>query len=84
MLKSLCLGVGIFLLVLGLSLHAVDSYTYTVRPSETAQGTGVWYDPIQPMAKTVVLEPWEPWAYMDSGIVLILWTCTLSARMDGK
>jgi hypothetical protein len=82
MLKSLCLGIGLFLLVLGLSLHTVDSYT--VRASVTAQATGAWYGPIQPTAKSVVPEPWKPWAYTGGGIILILWTCTLPARMKGK
>ena len=38
MLKSFSIGIGIFLLVLGLSLHTIDSYT--VRPSIAAQATG--------------------------------------------
>ncbi|MHB9044321.1 MAG: hypothetical protein ACYC35_00125 [Pirellulales bacterium] len=82
MLKSVSFGIGIFLLVLGLSLHTVDSYT--VRPSVAAQATGVWGGPFQPTAKSVVPEPWKPWAYAGGGIILILWTCTLPARMKGK
>lgn len=61
MIKSLSFGIGIFLIVLGLSLHAIDSYT--VRPSVTAQATGIWGGPMQPEAKTIIPEPWKPWAY---------------------
>jgi len=82
MLKSLSIGIGIFLLVVGLSLQTVDSYT--VRPSVTAQATGARYGPIQSEAKTVAPEPWKPWMYLGAGVVLILWTSTLPARMKGK
>jgi hypothetical protein len=82
MLKSVSLGIGIFLLVIGVSLHTIDSYT--VRPSATAQAAGAWYGPMQPTAKTITPEPWKPWAYTGAGIILVLWTCTLPARMKGK
>ena len=82
MIKSFSLGIGIFLLVLGLCLQTIDSYT--VRPSVTARATNVWYGPMQPEAKTIVPEPWKPWAYLGAGAVLILWTCTLPKKMAGK
>jgi hypothetical protein len=82
MIKSVSIGVGIFLLLLGLALHGVDSYT--VRKSAAAQATGIWGGPFQPEAKTVTPEPWKPWAYSGAGVILILWTCTLPTRMKGK
>lgn len=82
MLKSLSFGIGIFLLVLGLSLHTIDSYT--VRASAAAQATGLWGGPFQPQAKTITPEPWKPWVYIGSGVILMLWTVTLPARMKGK
>lgn len=82
MLKSVCLGIGIFLFVLGLSLHAVDSYT--VRAAAPTQATSLWGTTFQVPAKTVTPEPWKPWAYLGGGVILILWTCTLPARMKGK
>ena len=78
MLKATCLGIGIFLFCLGVSLHAVDSYT--VRPA--AQATGLFAGPFQP--KTVVPEPWKPWAYTGGGVLLVLWTFTLPGRLGGK
>ena len=81
MLKAICLGVGMFLLILGLLLHGIDSYT--VRPSKSAQATGVWYGPVQPEAKMIVPEPWKPWVYLGAGTILMLWTFTLPARMKG-
>lgn len=77
MIKSFSFGIGIFLLVIGLCLHAIDSYT--VRSSATAQATGAW-----PGAKTILSEPWRPWVYLGAGTILILWTCTLPKKMAGK
>ena len=55
MLKAMCIGIGVFLILLGISLHSIDSYT--VKPSVTAKATGLWYGPLQPEAKTVTPEP---------------------------
>ena len=82
MIKSLSFGIGIFLIVVGLSLHVIDSYT--VRPSVAAQATGSWYRPYQPTATTITPEPWKPWGYAAAGTVLILWTCTLPKKMASK
>lgn len=81
MIKFISIGVGIFLVILGTTLHGVDSYT--VRPSATAQATGLFAGPFQPEAKTITPEPWKPWAYTGAGIILVLWTCTLPAKMKG-
>jgi hypothetical protein len=82
MLRAMCIGVGVFMILLGLSLHGIDSYT--VRPSATAKATGMWYGPLQPEARTVTPEPWKPWVYLGAGTVLILWTFTLPTKMKGK
>ena len=78
MLKSMCLGVGLFLLILGLSLHAIDSYTIKSKPVQTS----AWATP-EP-AKVIAPEPWKPWVYLGAGTILMLWTFTLPARMKGK
>lgn len=77
MIKSVSLGIGAFLLILGLSLHAVDSYTVRAKVEATSFG-------MAPAAKVVVPEPWKPWAYLGAGVVLCLWTCTLPAKINGK
>ena len=82
MLKAMCVGVGLFLLILGLSLHGIDSYT--VKPSMSAKATGLWGGPFQSEAKTITPEPWKPWMYLGTGTILILWTFTLPAKMKGK
>jgi hypothetical protein len=78
MIKSVSLGIGAFLLILGLTLHAVDSYT--VRPKVEATSTFGF----TPEPKVVTPEPWKPWAYIGAGVVLCLWTCTLPAKINGK
>jgi len=82
MLKAMCVGVGVFLIVLGLLLHGVDSYT--VRPSMTTQSTSMWLGSLQQEPKTVTPEPWKPWVYLGAGTVLVLWTFTLPTKMKGK
>ena len=78
MFKSISLGVGIFLLLVGVCLHGIDSYKTRRRPVATALAT----NPIE--GKQVTPEPWKPWAYTAAGVVAILWTCTLPKRMGGK
>ncbi len=78
MIKSISMGIGIFLVILGLLLHTVDSYA--VRPKRVMAGS---FDP-PPTAKIVEMEPWRPWAYFGAGVVLCLWTCTLPARISAK
>jgi hypothetical protein len=80
MIKSVSLGIGAFLLILGLALHAVDSYTVRPKASMNTSTFGI----VTPTAKVVVPEPWKPWAYIGSGVVLCLWTCTLPAKLNGK
>ncbi len=81
MIKSISFGTGIFLLVVGLSLHTIDSYT--VRPSGAVQAT-TWYGAMPPTVTTITPEPWKPWGYAVAGTILILWTFTLPARLKGK
>ena len=80
MLKSLCFGAGIFLVMVGLSLHCLDSYTTRKRPSQVT--TAFSFTP--GVKKTVTPEPWKGWVYTGVGVVLILWTVTLPKRMGGK
>ncbi len=79
MIKSVSMGIGVFLVILGLSLHTVDSYT--VRPKRV-QAASSWES--APAAKVVEMEPWRPWAYFGAGVVLCLWTFTLPAKINGK
>ncbi len=79
MIKSVSMGIGVFLIILGLMLHTVESYT--VRPKRV-QAANAW-EPA-PASKVVELEPWKPWAYFGAGAVLCLWTCTLPAKINGK
>lgn len=79
MIKSISFGIGFFLLILGLSLQAVDSYTVKPKMATEASAFGM-----APAAKVVTPEPWKPWAYLGAGVVLCLWTCTLPAKINGK
>ncbi len=79
MIKSISMGIGVFLVILGLMLHTVESYT--VRPKNRQAATA--FDPA-PVAKVVEVDPWRPWAYFGAGVVLCLWTCTLPAKINGK
>jgi len=78
MLKAMCVGVGLFLFILGISLHGIDSYTIASKPIQTS----AWMAP-QP-AKVITPEPWKPWVYIGAGTILMLWTFTLPARMKSK
>ena len=80
MFKSAIVGIGIFLAGLGLSLHAIDSYT--VHPKTKAEALAVYE--ATPVPAVVTPPPWKPWAYLGAGIVIILWSATLPQRMGGK
>jgi hypothetical protein len=79
MIKAVSLGIGAFLLILGLALQAVDSYTVKPKPVQASA-----FGMTAPAAKVVTPEPWKPWAYLGAGVVLCLWTCTLPAKMKSK
>jgi hypothetical protein len=83
MIKALSVGIGIFLLGLGIAFHAIEKYS--VKNPVRAMATDPYsFDPAPAATMDIVTQPWKPWAYMGAGIVLILWTTTLPQKMAGK
>jgi hypothetical protein len=83
MLKALSVGIGIFLLGLGIAFHSIEKYS--VKNPVKAMATDPYeFGSTPPATMEIVTQPWKPWAYMGAGIVLILWTTTLPQKMAGK
>jgi membrane-bound metal-dependent hydrolase YbcI (DUF457 family) len=80
MLKGFALGVGAFLLAMGICLHCIDDYTVRTH----VRATTPFETKIELANVKVVPPPWKPWAYIGAGIVLILWTTTLPKKMSQK
>jgi hypothetical protein len=83
MVKAFSMGIGIFLLILGIVFHCIDGYTVkkyvratTMEPFEQQQAE------LTTVEKTP--EPWKPWAYIGAGLVIVLWTTTLPQKMQQK
>lgn len=75
MFRPISLGIGIFVMILGLSFFALDHYTTRGRQPNTF---GVQN------GKVVSPEPWKPWAYIGAGAVIILWTFTVPKKIAGE
>ncbi len=77
MLKAAALGLGIFLAILGLAGHAVESYKPRGKAKAESYNMLAYEQPVPH-------EPWKPWAIMAAGAVIIIWTFTLPQKMSGK
>ncbi len=77
MLRSLFLGVGIFVLVLGLECMLIDQ---AVVQNLQDSGAGV----MGASAVTTVTPPdWVPWTLASAGAVTILYSFTLPQKFKG-
>jgi hypothetical protein len=75
MMRALFLGLGLFVMVLGLEAMAIDSATVT-NPQDTAAAGG---------SSTVTFTPadWVPWTLVSAGAVTILYSYTLPQKFKG-
>ncbi len=72
MWRSLFLGVGLFLLVVGLEATLIDQAAVN-NPSEESGPTVV----------TVTPPEWVPWSLMSAGAVTMLYSYTLPQKFKG-
>jgi len=78
MFKPLFLGVGIFLLTIGIAGHLVVNYETRVVTHSAAQD---WARPFA--GKIIEPPPWRPWALMAAGAVLLCWSFTIPKKIVG-
>jgi hypothetical protein len=76
MLRALFLGVGLFVLVLGLECMAIDQATVI-----NSQDSGA----MSMSSSTVTVTPadWVPWTLFSAGAVTILYSYTLPQKFKG-
>lgn len=76
MMRALFLGLGLFVLVLGLECMAIDQATVTNPQQDTAAAAG---------SSTVTFTPadWVPWTLVSAGLVTILYSYTLPQKFKG-
>ena len=75
MMRALFLGMGLFVMVLGLEAMAIDNATVT-NPQDTGAAGG---------SSTVTFTPadWVPWTLVSAGAVTILYSYTLPQKFKG-
>ncbi len=75
MMRALFLGVGLFVMVLGLECMAIDQATVT-NPQQDAAAAA---------STTVTFTPadWVPWTLVSAGLVTILYSYTLPQKFKG-
>ena len=73
MWKALFLGLGLFILVLGLEMLTIDSATIT---NVSDDGNG-------PSVVTIAPAEWVPWSLVSAGAVTILYSFTLPQKFKG-
>ena len=80
----LFLGIGIYLLILGLECLTVDRVSFRYHDDPAPQGTlfGIITPPAQDSQITPA--PWLPWTLLSTGAVVCLYSFTIPQRMQGK
>jgi hypothetical protein len=84
MWRAFFLGIGVYLLILGLECLAVDRVTLRIHDDPAPQGTlfGIITPPVQ--QTQVSPAAWLPWTLLSTGTVVCLYSFTIPKRMEGK
>ena len=79
MWRAFFYAIGIMLVVLGVECLVIDSATFQGNPqTETAPEAGVWGAPPAPEStKTVKPAEWQPWSFLATGSIVLLYAMTL-------
>ncbi len=87
MWRSMFLGAGIFLMILGAECLAVESVTLKIKGGPApADGFLATLDnkPGPSLPKKFVPESWIPWSLLSTGAVVCLYSFTIPRRIQGK
>jgi hypothetical protein len=81
------LGLGIYMLLLGLQLLAVDRVTWKhhwlEEPPRIATRFGFPWTPAVPEHPQSVPPHWAPWLLLGSGGIVVIYSFTLPRRLAG-
>ena len=76
MMRSFFLGVGLFVLILGLECMAIDQATVTNPQDSSGASAG-------PSLVTVTPADWVPWTLVSAGAVTMLYSYTIPQKFRG-
>lgn len=82
MWRPFFLGIGATLACLGAECLVLD-HVVMAAPSKPAASTG--FMPMEPTSPGKLVTPpdWAPWSLLSAGTVVILYSFTIPARMEG-
>lgn len=83
MWRAVFLGLGIFLMILGLQFLAVDKAILRSR-EEPPPTLGIFEtSPALGPNRTLTVQPWMPFSFMALGAVICIYCFTLPKRING-
>jgi len=84
MWRAFFLGIGIFVLILGMECLAVDTVRLRIHDPPPPPVSPFDKQVKQGPQKTLTPPPWAPWSLMATGAVVCLYSFTIPRRIEGK